>query len=108
MLMPAFAMAQDVPAAKAPEMVEQKMPDEGGTATVQVEIDANGKPLMAKITKSSGNKSLDDAALEAVMKSEYRAGKDEKGRSVGAVISIDYEFTPEEDEAPEEPKPPKG
>ena len=100
LLVPGLAFAQQpAPPATSPSpAVNQPAPEGGGTATVEVKIDANAKVLSAKIKVSSGSKSLDDVALKAALDSKYIAGKDEKGRNVGATILADYEFTPDDED----------
>ena len=65
-------------------------------------IDADG--LVAKhfavlgstgVGKSSGNRNLDRAALDAAKRSKYNAGVNGDGQRVGATVSVDYEFAPE-------------
>ena len=100
LLVPGLAFAQQpAPAATSSSpAVNQPAPEGGGTATVEVHLDSKGNVLMAKITKSSGNKSIDDAALEAAMISKYNPGKDGNGRGVPSVVSVDYEFTPDDED----------
>jgi len=43
----------------------------GGTTIVQVQINKQGKPLKGIVFKSAGDKSLDAAAIEAVMSTEW-------------------------------------
>lgn len=67
----------------------------GGTVTILVTIDANGNVVSARVGKSSGNRNLDRAAMDAAKRSKYNAGVNENGERVGATVSVDYEFTPE-------------
>lgn len=67
----------------------------GGTVTILVTIDANGNVVSARVGKSSGNRNLDRAALDAAKRSKYNAGVNGDGQRVGATVSVDYEFAPE-------------
>ncbi|MBX9901900.1 MAG: TonB family protein [Burkholderiaceae bacterium] len=55
-----------------------------GTVTLEFFIDVDGKVLESKVAKSSGNASLDNAALSALMLCKFKAGtvdgKPEKAR----------------------------
>jgi TonB family protein len=63
----------------------------GGEVIVKVQVNTEGKPVQAKIVKST-NSLLNDAVVEAVMKSEYTPGTMASG-PVTTWISIPFRFT---------------
>ncbi len=66
-----------------------------GVVDVLVTIDANGKAIASKAYKSSGSASLDEAAVAAVMRWEFRPAE-RAGRPITAqaIISIDWLINP--------------
>jgi TonB family protein len=69
-----------------------------GRASVQLNIGQLGQPENAHITKSSGSKLLDDAALSAANQSNYIGGADD-GIPITAAYP-GYEFAIDSDEVP--------
>jgi TonB family protein len=60
--------------------------------TVSVQVGPEGKPLQAKVIKSTNNL-LNEAVIEAVMQSEYSAGSTSSG-PVTKWITIPFKFKP--------------
>ena len=90
--LPAFVAVQ-----KDPQIIrleKPKIPDrafingKSGQVVVRVQIGPDGKPLQAKIAKSS-NPLLNDAVIEAVMKSQYSPGMMSSG-PVTTWVSIPF------------------
>ena len=61
-----------------------------GEVVIRVQIDQTGKPVQAKILKSTNNL-LDSAVIEAVMQSEYEPGE-MTGGPVTAWLTIPFKF----------------
>ena len=65
----------------------------GGTVRVKVSIDANGNVLEVSIEKTSRNRNLDRAAMEAARKWKFNP-KISGGRKVPGVVIVPVEFSP--------------
>jgi len=90
-----------VPVEIYPEMIHQVEPDyprlarqAGITGTVWVKalVNEEGKVLKAIVAKSSGTVSLDDAAVEAASKNQFKPGI-QNGRPVKVWVTYPVEFT---------------
>ena len=84
-----------------PEVIHQASPEYPlqakqagitGTVSVKALVDEEGKVLKATVAKSSGAVSLDEAALEAAYKCEYKPGIQD-GHSVKVWVTYPVEFT---------------
>lgn len=89
-----------IPLEIQPEMIHQYEPDyprlasqAGITGTVWVNalVDEEGNVIRAIIAKSSGTKSLDDAAVQAAFKNKFKPGI-QNGRPVKVWVTYPYEF----------------
>jgi TonB family protein len=94
------AHGEFIPLEIIPEMIYDYKPDyprlakdAGITGTVWVEVllDKEGNVLEAIIAKSSGTKSLDDAALQAAYKNKFKPGI-QNGRPVPCRVTYPVEF----------------
>jgi TonB family protein len=65
----------------------------GGTATVEINLDAKGTLTSATVLNSSGRARLDRSALDAVRASTYRAAT-LNGRSVGGSYLVEVVLDP--------------
>lgn len=63
-----------------------------GKVVVKALVDTNGSILYAKISKCSGNKMLNEAALKAVKEARLPPAK-YQGKPVRIWVSIPYEFS---------------
>lgn len=72
-----------------PQAVEDKIE---GKVFIQLFVDSSGKVTQAKVSKSSGNKLLDDAALEAGRKYEFKPAR-QNGQPVAVWVSMPVVFT---------------
>jgi protein TonB len=66
-----------------------------GTVTMQFLIGTDGKVLESKIQKSSGHRSLDEAARSALAQCRFRPPMTPDGKIVQAWTAIQYVWTPE-------------
>jgi hypothetical protein len=57
-------------------------------AQIYVEIDTRGKPLMAEIHKSSGNKEWDETSIRRAMREQYEVAKDKNPPEIRGLITI--------------------
>lgn len=64
---------------------------EEGVVKIEWQVLASGKCGRVKVTESSGNQSLDDAAIEAVKKASYRPAR-LLGIAVESVVSKRFRF----------------
>lgn len=63
-----------------------------GQAVVEALVDVDGRVADARILKSSGNVSLDQAAVEAAMRSTFTPAK-QRDQAVRVWVSIPFRFT---------------
>ena len=63
-----------------------------GYVEVTVDIDAGGRVIGSRITRSSGNRDLNNAALQAAAKSYFYPGTDERGNPAGGRAVIPFDF----------------
>ena len=65
-----------------------------GTTKIRFTVDANGAVAKAEVERSAGSsrehRLLDRAAVDALSKCPFKAGIDENGKAVGAVVSVEY------------------
>jgi periplasmic protein TonB len=66
----------------------------GGVVKLRVTIDANGSVLDIAIEKSSRNRNLDRAAMDAARKWRFNPGI-KNGQKVGGVVIVPVEFKPQ-------------
>ena len=68
--------------------------DATGTTKIRFTVDANGAVAKAEVERSAGSsrehRMLDRAAVDALSKCPFKAGIDENGKAVGAVVSVEY------------------
>jgi len=65
----------------------------GGTVMLRVTIDANGNVLNVVVDKSSRNRNLDRAAMDAARRWKFNAGL-RNGVKVGGDVLVPVKFTP--------------
>lgn len=63
-----------------------------GTSVVEALVDVDGSVIDAKIVKSSGNQSLDAAAIEAAYKAKFTPAM-QRDKPVRVWVTIPYKFT---------------
>ncbi len=63
-----------------------------GQCVVEALVDVDGSVIEARIIKSSGNQSLDAAAVEAAYKAKFTPAK-QRDKAVRVWVSIPYRFT---------------
>jgi protein TonB len=63
-----------------------------GTTFVEVEVDTEGKVVIAKVKKSSGHTLLDETAIETAKKFEFSSGK-KNGKAVNTLMVIPFKFS---------------
>ncbi len=63
-----------------------------GQAVVEALVDVDGKVADARILKSAGNSALDQAAIEAAMRSTFTPAK-QRDQAVRVWVSIPFRFT---------------
>jgi len=66
----------------------------GGMVRLRVTIDANGNVLNVVVDKSSRNRNLDRAAMEAARKWKFNPGL-KNGQKVGGDVIVPVNFTPQ-------------
>ncbi|MNN58624.1 Gram-negative bacterial tonB protein [compost metagenome] len=66
---------------------------ESGTVVVQVEVDARGQPLDAKVIQRSGSRDLDRAALDAVRGWRFQPAQS-NGQPMQGTLEIPFDFKP--------------
>ena len=66
---------------------------ESGTVVVQVEVDASGQPLDAKVIQRSGSRELDRAALNAVRGWRFQPAMS-NGQPMQGTLEIPFDFKP--------------
>jgi len=82
---------------KAENLVQPAYPEEArkagveGTAIVEVAIGADGAVLACSLTASSGNSSLDQAALGAAKSSKFAPGTKD-GKKVEMKVKVPFQF----------------
>ncbi|MFO7639637.1 MAG: energy transducer TonB [bacterium] len=79
-----------VPTPTYPEMARQAGIE--GQAVVAAMVDIDGSVISAKILSSSGNQSLDQAAMEAAYKARFTPAR-QRDKPVRVEVSIPYRFT---------------
>jgi len=79
-----------VPTPNYPELARQAGIE--GQAVVKALVDVDGSVISAEILKSSGNQSLDQAALEAAYRAKFTPAK-QRDKPVRVPVSIPYRFT---------------
>ena len=67
----------------------------GGYTQVMVTIDDSGNVQAARISRSSGNRNLDRAAMNAAHASRYQAGLNERGEQYGSTVTVQHDFRAE-------------
>ncbi|MFC5568855.1 energy transducer TonB [Lysobacter yangpyeongensis] len=88
---PTQPMAQDTPPPDyPPELACRQV---GGTAVLNVALAANGYPVRIDIVTSSGNKTLDDAAVAAVHDWKFRPAT-LRGKPTTSRLQVPVTFTP--------------
>ena len=65
----------------------------GGTVMLRVTIDASGNVLDVQVERSSRNRNLDRAAIEAARRWKFNPGLS-NGRPVGGDVLVPVKFTP--------------
>lgn len=65
-----------------------------GSVTVKVEVDANGIPTSVTLAKRSGERALDEAALEAVRQWRFQPAI-RNGKPVASTVEVPVDFTME-------------
>lgn len=80
----------NIPVPNYPEMARTAGIE--GQAVVEALVDVDGKVADARILKSSGNVSLDQAAVEAAMRSTFTPAK-QRDQAVRVWVSIPFRFT---------------
>jgi len=65
----------------------------GGTVVLRVTIDANGNVLNVVVDKSSRNRNLDRAAMDAARRWKFNPGL-RNGVKVGGDVLVPVKFTP--------------
>ena len=68
-------------------------PGVGGEVLLRVTIDANGTVLDVKVERSSRNRNLDRAAIDAARKWRFNAGL-RNGQKVGGDVLVPVNFNP--------------
>lgn len=63
-----------------------------GSVTVRVEVDANGIPTSVTLARRSGERSLDEAALEAVRQWRFQPAI-RNGKPVASTVEVPVDFT---------------
>ena len=63
-----------------------------GQAVVEALVDVDGSVADARILKSSGNTSLDQAAVDAALRSKFSPAK-QRDKAVRVWVSIPFRFT---------------
>jgi TonB family protein len=63
-----------------------------GTTFVEVQVDTEGKVVVAKVKESSGHTLLDEAAIEAAKKFEFSSGMKD-GKAVSTLMVIPFKFS---------------
>ncbi|KRG62936.1 energy transducer TonB [Stenotrophomonas humi] len=66
---------------------------DSGTVVVQVEVDAKGLPLDAKVIQRSGSRDLDRAALDAVRGWRFQPAQS-NGQPMQGTLEIPFDFKP--------------
>lgn len=79
-----------VPTPNYPELARQAGIE--GQAVVAAMVDIDGSIISAEIMKSSGNQSLDQAALEAAYKAKFTPAR-QRDKPVRVQVMIPYRFT---------------
>jgi protein TonB len=79
-----------VPTPNYPELARQAGIE--GQAVVKALVEVDGSVISAEILKSSGNQSLDQAALEAAYRAKFTPAK-QRDKPVRVPVSIPYRFT---------------
>jgi protein TonB len=84
-------MAQDTPPPNyPPELACRQI---GGTTVLNVALAANGYPVRIDLAASSGNKTLDDAAIAAVHEWKFRPAT-VRGKPTTSKLQVPVTFTP--------------
>lgn len=81
---------KSIPKPKYPELARQAGIE--GQAVIDALVDIDGKVIDAKIRTSSGNKSLDEAALSAARGAEFTPAK-QRDQFVRVWVSIPFKFS---------------
>ena len=99
------ASAQTAPSARAPidtsSCSRPVYPEEDarlkntGTVTMNFLIGPDGRVLESKLVKSSGHRSLDEAARSALVKCRFKSPLTPEGQPVQAWTAVQYVWTPE-------------
>jgi protein TonB len=88
---PTQPMAQDTPPPNyPPELACRQI---GGTTVLNVALAANGYPVRIDLAASSGNKTLDDAAIAAVHEWKFRPAT-VRGKPTTSKLQVPVTFTP--------------
>ncbi len=79
-----------VPTPNYPELARQAGIE--GQVVVKARVDVDGSIMYAEVMKSSGNQSLDQAAVEASYRAKFSPAK-QRDQAVRVDVSIPYRFT---------------
>ena len=74
---------------------EDARPKNTGTVTMNFLIGPDGRVLESKLVKSSGHRSLDEAARSALVKCRFKPPLTPEGQPVQAWTAVQYVWTPE-------------
>ncbi|MBT2747596.1 MULTISPECIES: poly-beta-1,6-N-acetyl-D-glucosamine biosynthesis protein PgaD [unclassified Lysobacter] len=78
---------------KPPYPLEALRHSEGGLVTLRVQVSADGHPLKVEVSRRSGNRILDRAAINTVRRWRF-APAVRNGKPIAAVVIVPIEFTP--------------
>lgn len=100
-MLPSAHTAEPVPAPVPVKMLEAAVPDyppdarrkgDEGTVHVRVRVLASGEVGEARIQRSSGFRTLDEAAVAATMRSRFRPAQNAAGAAVDSWVVVPYRF----------------
>ena len=80
----------DIPKPAYPEMARNAGIE--GSVVVEATVDIDGSVIDARIMQSSGNQSLDAAAVAAALKAKFTPAK-QRDKAVRVLVAIPYRFT---------------